>query len=328
MSRRRHAWDLVVVGGGTAGIVGATTAARLGAHVALIERDRPGGDCLWTGCVPSKALLAAAGRAADARRAASLGVQVTGVSVDLAAVLQHVRSAIAAVEPQDSPAALRAAGVHVIQGEARFTGLRLVRVGGESLTFHQALLATGARPALPPVPGLAAARPLTSETVWDLATLPSRLVVLGGGSIGCELGQAFARLGASVTLVEAAARLLPREDTLRPSCSEVRVLSWRIVVPFWIFILDFGDGRPRDVGLRGWVLVICPGPVAGVASPGAAERAPSASGGHSRQVRMRSARARALSSSTVRVSTARWIATRPCSSAVASAARAGSSIAS
>ncbi|GAA4697524.1 Pyruvate/2-oxoglutarate dehydrogenase complex, dihydrolipoamide dehydrogenase (E3) component [Promicromonospora umidemergens] len=212
MTAPHQPWDLLVVGGGTAGIVAAKTAARLGARVALVERDRIGGDCLWTGCVPSKALLAAAGRAAEARRAATLGVHVSGVESDFAEVMRHVRSAIAAIEPQDTPEALTAAGVHVIQGDAVFTGPTSVDVDGHRTSFHQALIATGGQPAIPPVRGLAEAEPLTSDSVWDLDTLPRRLAVMGGGSIGCELGQAFARLGSHVTLVEMAPRLLPRED--------------------------------------------------------------------------------------------------------------------
>jgi pyruvate/2-oxoglutarate dehydrogenase complex dihydrolipoamide dehydrogenase (E3) component len=212
VAHRDETWDLLVVGGGTAGIVGAKTAARLGARVALVERDRTGGDCLWTGCVPSKSLLAAAGRAADARGAAVLGVHVSGVRVDFPSVLRHVRSAIADIEPADSVETLEEAGVHVIHGEAHFNGPRTVEVDGAESTFHQALLATGAAPAIPPIPGLAESSPLTSDSVWKLAQLPERLVVMGGGSIGCELGQAFARLGSHVTLVEALPRLLARED--------------------------------------------------------------------------------------------------------------------
>ncbi|MGY1664346.1 dihydrolipoyl dehydrogenase family protein [Geodermatophilus sp. SYSU D00696] len=207
-----RAWDLLVVGGGTAGLVGARTAAALGARVALVERDRPGGDCLWTGCVPSKALLAAAARAAGARTAGDLGVRVGEVAVDLAAVMRHVHGAVAAIEPEDSRESLEADGVTVLPGTARLTGARTLDVDGRSTSFRAALLATGAVPALPPVPGLREAVPLTSETVWDLEVLPRRLAVLGGGGIGCELGQAFARLGAEVTLVEEQPRVLPDED--------------------------------------------------------------------------------------------------------------------
>ena len=205
-------WDLVVVGGGTAGVVAAKTASRFGARVVLVERDRTGGDCLWTGCVPSKALLAAADVAARARAGGALGVHTGLVRVDFPAVMGHVRAAIAHIEPVDSVAALEAAGVTVVRGDATFTGSATVRVGDRTLSFRRALVATGASPAVPPVPGLAEAQPLTSDTVWNLDELPTRLVVLGGGSIGCELGQAFARLGSRVTLVEALPRVLARED--------------------------------------------------------------------------------------------------------------------
>ncbi len=205
-------WDLVVIGGGTAGIVGAKTAARLGATVLLVERGQPGGDCLWTGCVPSKSLLASGQAAASARYASLLGVDVAGVDVDFSAVMKHVQGAIAEIAPTDSVEALEDAGVAVRTGEAVFTGPREVSVGGEPILFRQALLATGASPAVPAIDGLAESAHLTSETVWGLTSLPEKLTVLGGGSIGCELGQAFARLGADVTIVEGAERILPRED--------------------------------------------------------------------------------------------------------------------
>ncbi|MGQ0466127.1 MAG: dihydrolipoyl dehydrogenase family protein [Sporichthyaceae bacterium] len=210
-------WDLLVVGGGTAGLVAAKTAARLGARVVLVERARTGGDCLWTGCVPSKALLAAAGIAAAARRGPPLGIHLGEPSVDFAAVRAHVRVAIAAIEPADSPDSLRVEGVVVLAGHARFTGpgkavVEIADAAPLQLTFRQAVLATGASPTLSAITGLADLDPLTSDTVWDLAELPARLAVLGGGGVGCELGQAFARLGASITLIEAAGRILPRED--------------------------------------------------------------------------------------------------------------------
>jgi pyruvate/2-oxoglutarate dehydrogenase complex dihydrolipoamide dehydrogenase (E3) component len=204
-------WDLLVLGGGTAGLVGAKTAAGFGARVLLVERARTGGDCLWTGCVPSKSLLAAAGAAAGARAAGRLGVDVEGVTVDFARVMAHVRAAIDTIAPTDSPTALEAAGVHVLAGTARLTGPDTADVDGRPVRFRQALLATGAEPAVPPIPGLDPAAVLTSENVWDLEALPGRLAVLGGGPIGCELAQAFARLGAEVTLVEGADRLLGKE---------------------------------------------------------------------------------------------------------------------
>ena len=205
------AWDLLVLGGGTAGITAAQTAARLGASVLLVERDRTGGDCLWTGCVPSKALLAAAHAAADARAAVRYGVQAT-VSVDFPAVMDHVHGAIAAIAPDDSPATLRAAGVRVRAGTARLTGAGTADVDGHPVAFRQAVLATGSAPTIPDIPGLPSVQPLTSATVWQLTELPARLLVLGGGPIGCELGQAFAQLGSAVTLVQSGPRVLAKED--------------------------------------------------------------------------------------------------------------------
>jgi pyruvate/2-oxoglutarate dehydrogenase complex dihydrolipoamide dehydrogenase (E3) component len=252
-------WDLLVIGGGTAGIVGAKTAAGFGARVLLVEVERTGGDCLWTGCVPSKSLLAAAAAAAAARSAGRLGVDVGDVRVDFARVMEHVHSAIATIAPTDSPAALRAAGVQVRTGTARLTGPDTADVDGRPVRFRQALLATGAAPAVPPIPGLDPRSVLTSENVWELDELPGRLAVLGGGPIGCELAQAFARLGSEVILVEGAERLLSKEDpaaaALVASALErdgVRVLLGRPVTKVahrdggGELLLDDGDVIPFD----------------------------------------------------------------------------------
>ena len=204
--------DLLVIGGGTAGIVAAKTAARFGADVLLVERDRMGGDCLWTGCVPSKSLIAAADAATRARSSAELGVRASEVAVDFAAVMRHVHAAISTIEPEDSPEALHAVGARVTLGSAHFLGPREAEVNGERIRFRQAIIATGSAPVLPGIEGLDRVDALTSETVWDIDDLPSRLLVLGGGAIGCELAQAFARLGSHVTLVQRNARLLPKED--------------------------------------------------------------------------------------------------------------------
>lgn len=203
--------DLLVVGGGTAGIVAAKTAAGFGAKVLLVESERTGGDCLWTGCVPSKALLAAASTAAAIRRGPAMGIHAATVTVDFSEVMRHVRDAIAAIAPVDSPESLTDAGVTVVRGSARFTDARTVAVGAREIAFTQAVLATGARPTVPNLAGLETLEYLTSDTVWDLHALPSRLLVLGGGSVGCELAQAFARLGAAVTIVESAETLVPGE---------------------------------------------------------------------------------------------------------------------
>ena len=211
-------FDFVVLGGGTAGLVAARTAAALGASVAMIERDpAPGGDCLWTGCVPSKTFRAAAATVAEARRAAAYGVELVPGPVDFAAVMAEVRSAVATISPVDSVDATTAAGVTVVTGTGRFTGpdeVAVTAVDGSvrRLRFDQAVLATGAGPDVPPLPGLAERGYLTSDTVWDLAALPARLLVLGGGVTGCELAQAFARLGSEVTVVEPGGRLLGEED--------------------------------------------------------------------------------------------------------------------
>jgi pyruvate/2-oxoglutarate dehydrogenase complex dihydrolipoamide dehydrogenase (E3) component len=172
-------YDLAVVGGGTAGLIAALIAAGAGARVCLVERARVGGECLWTGCVPSKSLLAAADLAQRMRRADRVGLVPVEPKVDFQRVIEHVRAAQARIAPQDSPERLRAAG---------------------------------SRPLLPELRGLQAADPLTSDTVWDLEELPERLLVIGGGPVGCELAQGFARLGTRVTLLEAEAALLPGEE--------------------------------------------------------------------------------------------------------------------
>lgn len=199
-------YDLVVIGGGTAGLVSAHIAAMVGARVAMVERDaHPGGDCLWTGCVPSKALLAAAELAHRMRDAGAVGLAPVTPEIDFARVMAHVRGARDTIAPHDSAERLRAAGVEVVHGAAAFTSERSVTVGARELRFRRAILATGSRPATRP-------GALSTDTVWDLDVLPARLLVIGGGPVGCELAQAFARLGSAVTLCEAAPRLLGNED--------------------------------------------------------------------------------------------------------------------
>lgn len=209
----RDRYHLVVVGGGTAGLVTAAIAAALGARVALVERHLLGGDCLNVGCVPSKAVIRSARAWQAARRAEAdfSGPRVAGEG-DFAAAMERMRRLRADISAHDGAARFRDLGVDVFLGEARFTGPDRVEVGGSALRFRRAVVATGARPAAPPVPGLAEAGYLTNETVFSLTELPPRLLVLGGGPIGCELAQSFARFGSRVVLVEAEERLLPRED--------------------------------------------------------------------------------------------------------------------
>ncbi|MGH9140921.1 MAG: mercuric reductase, partial [Vicinamibacterales bacterium] len=202
----------VVLGGGTAGLVTAMGAAGLGAQVALVERALLGGDCLNTGCVPSKALLRSARAAATARGAAGFGVRVHAVEADFALVMQRLRERRADISSNDSAARLRAAGVDLYFGDARFTGPSAIAVGERSVRFRRAVIATGGRPALPPVPGIDRVPYLTTETLFALTVQPQSLVIIGAGAVGCEMAQAFARLGTAVTLIDQAARVLPGED--------------------------------------------------------------------------------------------------------------------
>jgi pyruvate/2-oxoglutarate dehydrogenase complex dihydrolipoamide dehydrogenase (E3) component len=206
-------YNLVVIGGGTAGLVTAAGAAGLGAKVALIERHLLGGDCLNVGCVPSKALLRSARAAAAVREAGAFGVRVEGdATVDFPAVMTRLRRLRADLSPHDSAARFRELGVDVYLGDGRFTGADTIEVGGRTLHFARAAIATGARAAAPDIPGLASVPYLTNETVFSLTELPRRLAVVGAGPIGCELAQGFARFGADVVLLESAAGILPRED--------------------------------------------------------------------------------------------------------------------
>jgi pyruvate/2-oxoglutarate dehydrogenase complex dihydrolipoamide dehydrogenase (E3) component len=208
-------YQLVVLGGGPAGLVGAVGAAGLGARVALVERDLLGGDCLNVGCVPSKALLRAARAAAEMRRAAEFGVRATQVEIDFPAVMERVRRIRAELAPNDSAERLRSLGIDVFLGNGTFAGKDTVEVDGEQLRFGRCLVATGARPVLPDAPELKSLPLFTNETIFTLTELPRRLLVLGGGPVGCELGQAFARLGSKVCIRPSrhpGGKLLPRED--------------------------------------------------------------------------------------------------------------------
>ncbi|MBI5771201.1 MAG: mercuric reductase [Verrucomicrobia bacterium] len=206
-------YNLVVIGGGTAGLVTAAGAAGLGARVALIEKHLLGGDCLNVGCVPSKALIRAGRAAAEARAAGEFGISIQGgVSVDFPAVMERMRRLRANISPHDSAVRFRELGVDVFIGSAKFSGPDTVRVGDKSLRFTKAVIATGARAAAPAIPGLKDVPYLTNETLFSLTELPRRLAIIGAGPIGCEMAQSFARFGSEVFLVEAAHGILPRED--------------------------------------------------------------------------------------------------------------------
>ena len=204
--------NLVVIGAGSGGLVSAYIAAAVKAKVTLIEKHKMGGDCLNTGCVPSKALIRSARLASDLKKAEQLGFKPIDAEVDFAAVMARIQRVIATVEPHDSVERYTGLGVEVIEGEARITSPWTVEVNGQRITTRAIVIATGAGPTVPSIPGIEQVAPLTSDTVWALREQPKRLLVLGGGPIGCELAQAFQRLGCQVTLVQRNERLLPRED--------------------------------------------------------------------------------------------------------------------
>jgi pyruvate/2-oxoglutarate dehydrogenase complex dihydrolipoamide dehydrogenase (E3) component/uncharacterized membrane protein YdjX (TVP38/TMEM64 family) len=209
---RRFERNLVVIGAGSAGLVSAYIAAAVRAKVTLIEKHQMGGDCLNTGCVPSKALIKTARVISQMKRAGEWGLKAPPVEFEFAEVMERVQRVIRAIEPHDSAERYAGLGVEVIQGAARITSPWTVEVEGRTLTTRSIVIAAGAEPFIPPIPGIERAGCLTSDTVWGLRELPARLLVLGGGPIGCELSQAFARLGSKVTQVEMSARVLPRED--------------------------------------------------------------------------------------------------------------------
>jgi pyruvate/2-oxoglutarate dehydrogenase complex dihydrolipoamide dehydrogenase (E3) component len=209
----KRRYNLVVVGGGTAGLITAAGAAGLGASVALVEKNLMGGDCLNVGCVPSKALIRAARAAAEMRDAAVFGIEPVNVQVDFGRVMERMRRLRAELSAKDSARRFRdELGVDVFIGEARFTGVDTVEVDGQTLRFRKACIATGARAAAPPIHGLAKAGYLTNETTFSLTELPRRIAVLGAGPIGCELSQTLRRFGAELTLLERGPHILPRED--------------------------------------------------------------------------------------------------------------------
>ncbi len=204
--------NLIVIGAGAAGLVTSYIAATVRAKVTLIEKAEMGGDCLNRGCVPSKALIRVARAAAEIRDGGRFGVQAGKPEIDYAQVMRHVRGAITQIEPHDSPERYRGLGVEVIQAEAKLVSPWEVEVDGRRLSARHIVLATGARPFVPPIQGLDDVPYRTSDTIWDLEKLPQRLLVLGGGPIGCELAQSYARLGSEVAIVEMADQLLGRED--------------------------------------------------------------------------------------------------------------------
>jgi dihydrolipoamide dehydrogenase len=209
---KRFDYNVVVIGGGSAGLVSSYIAAAVKAKVLLIEKHKMGGDCLNTGCVPSKALIRSAKMLNYAKRAKDFGFKKATVEFDFAEVMERVQRVIKQVEPHDSVERYTQLGVEVLQAEAKIISPYEVEVDGKAVSAKTIIVATGARPAVPPIPGLDEVGYLTSDTVWNLRERPKRLVVLGGGPIGCELAQSFQRLGSEVFLIQRGPHILPRED--------------------------------------------------------------------------------------------------------------------
>ncbi len=203
--------DICIIGAGSGGLSVAAGAAQMGARTVLVEADRMGGDCLNHGCVPSKSLIAAAAVAQRMREAGRFGIAPVSPEVDFAALRRHVRGVIAAIAPHDSEARFEGLGVTVIKARARFAGPEELHAGDWRIRARRFVIATGSRPAIPPLPGLQGISHLTNETIFDLETRPEHLLVLGAGPIGCELAQAYRRLGADVTVLDLGP-MLPRED--------------------------------------------------------------------------------------------------------------------
>lgn len=206
-------YNLVVIGGGSAGLVSSYIASTIKAKVALIEKHKMGGDCLNTGCVPSKALIRSAKVIADAKRSQQLGFQNIDVEFDFKDILQRVQRVISKIEPHDSVERYQSLGVECLSGEAHIMSPYQIKVNHKIITTQNIIVATGASPLILNIPGLKESSYLTSDSLWNLTKLPKRLVILGGGPIGCELAQCFARFGSQVTLVEMGKHLLSREDS-------------------------------------------------------------------------------------------------------------------
>jgi pyruvate/2-oxoglutarate dehydrogenase complex dihydrolipoamide dehydrogenase (E3) component len=250
--------NLVVIGAGAGGLVTAYIASAVKARVTLVEGHRMGGDCLNYGCVPSKALIRSAKAAKQLKQANAMGLREVRGEVDFAAVMRRVRGVIRDIAPHDSVERYTGLGVEVLQGHARITSPWTVEIAladgsHRTLSTRSIVIATGASPFVPPIPGLREAGVLTSDTVWDLDELPGRLVVLGGGPVGCELAQSFARLCSEVTQVEMANRVLARED---PEASELVAASLRadgvrLLTGHQALRVEVVDGQKRLVVRQG-----------------------------------------------------------------------------
>jgi len=205
-------YNVIVIGAGSAGLVSSYIAAAVKSRVALIEREKMGGDCLNTGCVPSKSLIRTAKAVHESKKAKELGLKKIDVEFEFSEVMERVSRVIKQIEPHDSVERFEGLGVEVFQGEAKVISANEVQVGDKILTTKNIIIATGAAPYVPPIPGLTDAPYVTSDTIWDIRELPKKLVVIGGGPIGSELSQAMSRLGSEVTVIEGGSQILKKED--------------------------------------------------------------------------------------------------------------------
>lgn len=205
-------YNLIVLGGGSAGLIASMVGAQARAKVLLVEQDRLGGDCLYTGCIPSKTLLASARVAHIVKHAKEFGVGTTAQEIDYERIMERIRAVIKSIEPKDSIERYSRLGVECVVGKAQIVDPHTVVVNDRHYSGRSIVIATGSKPRIPNIPGLDKSDYVTSDTIWNMESLPKKLMIVGGGAVGCELGQAYARLGSSVTLVEAANRVLPQAD--------------------------------------------------------------------------------------------------------------------
>ncbi|MXX95410.1 MAG: pyridine nucleotide-disulfide oxidoreductase [Gammaproteobacteria bacterium] len=205
-------YNLIVLGGGSAGLVASMVGAQARAKVLLVEQDRLGGDCLYTGCIPSKTLIASARVAFMVKHAKEFGVNTTAGEIDYERIMERIRAMIKSIEPKDSIDRYSRLGVDCVIGQAQIADPHTVVVNDRHYSGRSILITTGSKPKIPNIQGLDKSNYVTSDTIWNMESLPQKLMIVGGGAVGCELGQAYARLGSSVTLVEAADRVLPQAD--------------------------------------------------------------------------------------------------------------------
>ena len=241
--------NVIVIGAGSAGLVSSIIASGAQAKVILIEKDKMGGDCLNTGCVPSKALIRSSRMISDFRRADQFGIENFSGEINFTKVMERVRAVIETIAPHDSVARYTSLGVECIKGEAKIESPFLVSVDGRNITTRSIILATGASPLVPDIPGIQNIRYLTSDTVWGLSELPRRFLVIGGGPIGCEIAQAFANLGSAVTQIDSAPRIMAREDSEVSSLLQDQFTEDGISVLTNHKVVEFGRNEEQNYAI-------------------------------------------------------------------------------